>query len=132
MANENLNIKRIAVDLTDKRSITATLSSSVIKGFSAYDIAVSQGFKGTVEEWIESLKGEKVQLRENGNAIEWKYENDSTWMELIKLKTLNDYELLMNKPSVDGNTLIGNLDLTEIYVRNENVLTNFEIEELLK
>lgn len=132
MANENLNIKRIAVDLTDKRSITATLSSSVIKGFSAYDIAVSQGFKGTVEEWIESLKGEKVQLRENGDAIEWKYENDSTWMELIKLNTLNDYELLMNKPSVDGNTLIGNLDLTEIYVRNENVLTNFEIEELLK
>ena len=28
-----------------------------IKGASAYEIAVSQGFQGTVEEWLASLKG---------------------------------------------------------------------------
>ena len=116
----------------NKKTIIATLNPSIVKGYSAYDIAVSKGYKGTEAEWIESLKGEKVQLRENGDAIEWKYETDTQWTELIKLSAINDYELLMNKPSVDGTTLLGNLDLTETYVRNENVLTNFEIEELLK
>lgn len=28
-------------------------------GKSAYDVAVTNGFEGTVEEWLESLKGEK-------------------------------------------------------------------------
>ena len=29
------------------------------RGYSAYEIAVQQGFTGTVEEWLESLKGEQ-------------------------------------------------------------------------
>ncbi|MCC9021846.1 hypothetical protein [Bacillus nakamurai] len=32
---------------------------SIITGKSAYDIAVDNGFSGTVEEWLVSLKGEK-------------------------------------------------------------------------
>ena len=30
-----------------------------VKGYSAYDIAVNEGFKGTLQEWLKSLKGEK-------------------------------------------------------------------------
>ncbi len=30
-----------------------------IPGFSAYDLAVKHGFKGTEEEWVASIKGEK-------------------------------------------------------------------------
>lgn len=30
-----------------------------IPGYSAYEIAVKHGFKGTEEEWLKSLKGEK-------------------------------------------------------------------------
>ncbi|WP_242557170.1 collagen-like protein [Bacillus sp. HU-1818] len=32
---------------------------SVVTGKSAYDIAVDNGFSGTVEEWLTSLKGAK-------------------------------------------------------------------------
>lgn len=33
------------------------LGCDIIQGKSAYDIAVEQGFEGTVDEWLESLKG---------------------------------------------------------------------------
>lgn len=32
---------------------------SIVTGKSAYEIAVDNGFSGTVEEWLASLKGEK-------------------------------------------------------------------------
>ena len=41
-----------------KRSGSLTVSKSVINGKSAYEIAVENGFTGTEQEWMESLKGE--------------------------------------------------------------------------
>lgn len=35
------------------------VNPDVIRGKSAYEIAVANGFDGTVEEWLESLKGAK-------------------------------------------------------------------------
>ncbi len=32
--------------------------TSGVDGFSAYDIAVSEGFEGTIQEWLDSLQGE--------------------------------------------------------------------------
>lgn len=46
-------------------------------GKSAYELAVKNGFKGTVEEWLESLKGEK------GEAFEY---SDFTDEQLAALK----------------------------------------------
>lgn len=37
-------------------------------GFSAYEIAVLNGFVGTQQEWLESLKGEEGQKGDDGNA----------------------------------------------------------------
>lgn len=36
-------------------------------GKNAYDIAVEHGFKGTVEEWLESLRGENGKDGKDGN-----------------------------------------------------------------
>lgn len=36
-------------------------------GKSAYEIAWDHGFRGTEEEWLESLKGETPRIGENGN-----------------------------------------------------------------
>ena len=44
---------------------------------------------------------------------------------------MNDYENCINKPMIDNIILSGNRDLSEDYVRNENALTNMEIERLL-
>jgi hypothetical protein len=36
-------------------------------GKSAYDIAVENGFNGTIQEWLESLHGTSPHIGENGN-----------------------------------------------------------------
>lgn len=38
----------------------------MIKGYSAYEVAVINGFKGTEQEWLESLKGEKGDKGDKG------------------------------------------------------------------
>ena len=37
-------------------SISGALSNPVLRGYSAYAIAVMHGFKGTEKEWLDSLK----------------------------------------------------------------------------
>ena len=60
----------------------------------AYGIAVKHGFKGTEEEWLESLIGEKgagAQIRYNAEnkILEWKTEEEDTWQALL---TLSDFQ----------------------------------------
>ena len=51
-----------------KKYIDTTLSGAgVLKGDSAYDIAVKNGFQGTESEWLESLEGITPHIGENGN-----------------------------------------------------------------
>ena len=122
----------LAGALSNPESLVGRLSNEALRGYSAYEIAVIEGYEGTEEEWLESLKGAKLEIRNNNGVLEYKYENDSAWTELIDLKTANDYELLFNKPSLDGVVLSGDRDLSEDYLRNANALTNMELEELLQ
>ena len=41
-------------------TLTGSLKNEVLRGMSAYEIAVLYGFVGTEEEWLESLKGDGV------------------------------------------------------------------------
>ena len=51
-----------------KKYVDATLSGTgALKGDSAYDIAVKNGFKGTETQWLENLKGAAPHIGENGN-----------------------------------------------------------------
>lgn len=52
-----------------KQYVNQTLqdSSNVLKGKSAYEIAVDQGFQGNEQEWLKSLQGESPRIGENGN-----------------------------------------------------------------
>lgn len=64
------NINKLSGDVTNKRSLSGTVSSSVdlsgnimytiLKGLSAYEVAVKNGFVGTEEEWLESLVGNGI------------------------------------------------------------------------
>jgi hypothetical protein len=47
-------------------------SGDLLKGKSAYEIAVDQGFEGSEAEWLKSLEGESPYIGENGN---WFVEN---------------------------------------------------------
>lgn len=84
-------------------------------GLSAYEVAVDNGFIGTEQEWLESLvgpagqdgaagangekgdpgeqgdpgaDGREVQLQKGTTHIQWRYEGDPTWTDLVALADL--------------------------------------------
>jgi len=111
--------------------MSGVMANAALRGYSVYDIAVLNGYNGTEAEWLETLKGERIEIRNNDGMIQWKYETETEWIDLIDLMPTRDYELLINKPMIDNIVLSGNRDLSLNYVRNENALTNLEIESLL-
>lgn len=50
-----------------KTYIQQTVQNSELKGKSAYEIALENGFEGTEQEWLRSLQGESPYIGENGN-----------------------------------------------------------------
>ena len=48
--------------------ISGSLSNPLARGASAYEIAVANGYVGTEEQWLESLKGEKG---DKGDPFTW-------------------------------------------------------------
>lgn len=47
-------------------SLSGSLAVSMLQGKSAYEVAVANGFEGTEEEWLASLKGEKGDQGQQG------------------------------------------------------------------
>lgn len=118
--------------LSGTQQMAGKLSNATLRGYSAYDLAVIGGYEGTVEEWLESLKAQKLEIRNNDGIIEYKYENEHMWTILIDLSSYtNDYEQMINRPSLDGTVLSGNRDLTNKYVLSINSISNSELEEML-
>ena len=109
--------------LPDNPALAGKLSNSTLRGYSAYDIAVANGFDGTEEEWLETLKGERVEIRNNNEVIEWRYENDDEWATLIDLSAWHDYARLANKPSINGITLVDDVNLGNIYSKHRSMTT---------
>lgn len=88
----------------------ALVSCSDSSGESAYEIAVDNGYTGTEEEWLESLKGENgVNGKDGTSETQTKYEMyteavaneefDGTYMDFLKEIIGGDYSLssLMNE-----------------------------------
>lgn len=71
------------------------------RGYSNYELALQNGFEGTEEEYLKSLKGEPG---------------------------TNDYNEQINKPSIEGVELINDKTFEELGALS---LTNMEIEELI-
>ncbi|MBQ8749104.1 MAG: trypsin-like peptidase domain-containing protein [Clostridia bacterium] len=112
-------------------------------GMSAYEIAVKNGFTGTEEEWLESLKGEDGAYAGQGlSAYEVAVENGFVGSEAQWLASLNNFEdafqLSMNKcltsvvsirASVTDGTSSGSGVIVEYNKTNgyAYVLTNFHV-----
>lgn len=67
-------------------------------GKSAYEIAVSNGFEGTEEEWIASLKGEKGDPGPKGEKGD---PGTTNYNDLTNKPTLNGVEISGDKTSAD-------------------------------
>lgn len=80
--------------------------------------------RGTATGYLSNvtLRGIPVELRISGTVLQWKYENEDTWTDLIDLTTL-DYASLQNLPMINGVQLTGNKSIEELGIarRNEGV-----------
>lgn len=75
-------------------NLTSTGSGGSIpgpRGYSAYQVAVQDGFVGTVTEWLLSLKGtdgNSIELRKTETAIEQRTLPDGAWTTLVLLSEI--------------------------------------------
>ena len=120
--------------LTSKQGLEGSLSNEVLRGYSAYQVAVLNGFEGTEKEWLNSLKGDAVLVDSlvsddgNGNityevSLHEEIVSDDGNGNLTFNATLveggvpagtTDYEKLKNKPSINGVELNGNVTLEQL------------------
>lgn len=101
----------------DREAFKGNLHNAVLRGYSAYQVAVSNGYEGSEEEWIESLKGESVVFKQEGSVLYWKYENESDDQYEILLDLSGqekDYSLLNNKPKINEVELNGDMSLDSL------------------
>lgn len=104
-------------------------------GKSAYEIAKDNGFVGSEDDWLDSLKGEKgdngsnganglngkeVVLRVTSTMIQWKYDTDTEWNDLIALSSLKGKD---GKDGINGSNGSDGIDGDngrEIELRNNS------------
>lgn len=62
------NYNSISGAINPAGDISGALSNPLARGASAYEIAVANGYVGTEEQWLESLKGDKG---DKGDPFTW-------------------------------------------------------------
>lgn len=108
----------ISANLQNKEiPVVTNLENEPLRGYSAYEIAVQNGFVGTVSEWLGSLHGVKVLFKSENNWIQYKYENEEEWNNLINLSLVYDYSRFSNKPIINGVELSGEIDLATLGIQ---------------
>lgn len=56
----------------------------LVTGKSAYDLAKELGYSGSLEDWLESLKGASAyEIAKNNYIGEWPYQNEEEWLESL-------------------------------------------------
>ena len=95
-------------------------------GESAYDVAVRYGYKGTEKEWLDSLIGAPGHTPYIGANLHWFINGEDTGVAA----QVSDYNLLENKPTFNGQTLSGNIDMS---IKDINIVeaTDEDIDKLL-
>ena len=104
-------------------------------GKSAYEIAKDNGFVGSEDDWLDSLKGAKgdngsngangldgkeVVLRVTSTTIQWKYDTDTEWNDLIALSSLKGKDGKDGVNGTNGRDGIDGDNGKEVELRNNN------------
>ncbi len=54
----------------------------------AFDVAVKNGFTGTLSEFVEAVRGLAIEFRTTDTVIQWRYEGTEAWYDLVTLAKL--------------------------------------------
>lgn len=71
--------------MAENKKLTGTISPLEVYHTDAYAIAVANGFEGTIEEWLASLKGEKGDKGDKGDQGEKGYIPEEDKAEIAAL-----------------------------------------------
>lgn len=105
------------------------------QGYSAYEIALIHGFKGTEEEWLASLKGEKGDsvggsTARIGNvtifADRWIGEN-SPYSQVVEVSDVTENSQVDLTPSVEQLAIFHQKDLAFVTENDGGVVTVYAI-----
>lgn len=75
-----------------------------------------------------TLRGTPVELRVDGSMLQWKYEDQEEWNDLINLQGA-DYNQLANKPTINGVFMMGEINPYVMIPQDE--LSNSDIAQIL-
>lgn len=90
--------------------------------YTIYKLAQESNYKGTYEEWLESIKGDKIELSVIDDSLKWKYseEPDTAYKTLVNLSTLkgkdgqNGKDGTNGKDGIDGKNGVNAKEVTDI------------------
>ena len=90
--------------------------------YAIYKLAQESDFDGTYEEWLDSIKGDKIVLNVIDNELKWKYslEDDTKFRSLVKLSELKGKD---GKDGIDGKDAKNIKDISSVKVGDMTIFT---------
>lgn len=114
-------MKKLIKKICEKCNIPGPQGEPGENGLSAYEIAIENGFIGTVEEWLESLQGETGPKGDPGTGylatgINAQMQNNQL-LQIPKLESVKFDTILFNNSSItlDAETGVFNVSESGIY-----------------
>ena len=104
--------------------VNGNLVGSWKRGASAYELAVQNGFQGTVAQWLDSIRGESIRvarLEEDSNFIYLTF-SDNTFIKIPKGQAGSSGNVYISRTYTDddGNTVIVFSDKSTVVVSKGN------------
>ena len=89
---KGVGIKNVEISASGELVIAYDDGRFTYAGYvTAYGIAVEQGYEGTAQQWLESLRGKPVELSYRGGMLQWRYvltEGEDVWKDLLSVADL--------------------------------------------
>jgi len=120
------NVKQITVGLAAVVFCGAmalfTGCSEGSSGESAYEIAVRNGFSGTEEEWLESLKGSDLNIEDiYSSAVENGY--TGTYLEFLKEYLTTEGDVIVNQNTYSDTAVNNDIFFSTVAIISESMQT---------
>lgn len=87
--SSNINVSNSGSNSLNSESIDTSLEENdelTARQKEIYNLAKKTGYKGSYEEWLNSIRGDSVQLIIEGKTLKWKYSQENEWITLISLE----------------------------------------------
>ena len=95
-----------------------------------YEIAVRNGYEGTVEEWLATLGGGSSKLSSvTILASEWEDVAESLYSQVVNIEGTTEYSKVDLLPSVEQLAIFHNKDVTFVTENEDGIVTVYAIGE---